>query len=254
MQAGTRYYIAVDGWDYEDGTDVGYIVLNYSYSPTLPKNEAPDWNLPTPGGPMLNSTNFDGKVMLVNFWATWCVPCIDEIPDLIEVHNKYERFGFAVIGISIDNAQMPGQPPSSLVGDFAANYAMDYPVVMTRPTWAAVENEFGNISAIPTTFLVDRENNIVRTVVGSRDQAFFEALVKPYLFDNIQLNVRHESGETVIEWPSLDGVVSGTQLEHISTLGQTWLPFGAEIIDDGTTASLRIPVSSSGFFRLRVTP
>ena len=204
-------------------------------------------------GTTVRSTNFAGGVRLVNFWATWCGPCIVEIPDLIEVQSKYERFGFSVIGISIDDPTTPGQPPRNLVENFAVQYGMNYPVVMTRPGGYLVEDQYGEVNAIPSTFLVDRNNNIVRTVVGSRDQAFFEALVKPYLFDNIGLSVRREGAETVIKWPSLAGAVSAHQLESAAEANGTWAASDAELTDDGTTTSMRISSNLRRFYRLRIT-
>jgi thiol-disulfide isomerase/thioredoxin len=253
VQSGTRYYIAVDGWDYEEGAEEGFIVLRYAFSETFPWRKAPSWNLPNIQGEMVNSTNFSGKLTLVNFWATWCGPCVAEIPDLMQLQSEYERFGFSVIGISVDNATSPGQPPRELVRNFADGMGMNYPVVMTRPTWSGVENQFGDISAIPTTFLVDRNNNIVRTVVGSRNKAFFESMVKPYLFDNIGLSVRREDAETVIEWPSLNGVAT-VQLESVSGLAHSWTESAATVTDDGVTASARISNAGGGFFRLRINP
>ena len=252
VQSGTRYYIVVDGWFYEDGTDEGYIVLRYAYTEKLPTKTAPAWNLPSPDGTMVSSTNFAGKLTLVNFWATWCGPCVDEIPDLIELHNEYERFGFAVIGISIDNGSS-GRPPSTLVGNFAANYGMNYPVVMTRPTWSGVEDQFGDLSFIPTTFLVNQNNEIVQTVVGARNNAFFEAMIRPYVFANIGLNVRQEGTETVIEWQSLAGAAT-VQVESVNGLGSAWTALNTPVADDGVTASVRIEGGTTGFYRLRINP
>ena len=252
VQSGTRYYIAVDGWPYDEGTEVGNIVLRYTYTLKFPTKPEPQWSLPSVDGTTVRSTNFASEVRLVNFWATWCGPCIVEIPDLIEVQSKYERFGFSVIGISIDDPTAPGQPPRNLVGNFAVQYGMNYPVVMTRPGGYLVESQYGEVNAIPTTFLVDRNNNIVRTVVGSRDQAFFEALVKPYLFDNIGLSVRREGAETVIEWPSLAGVVSA-ELESAAEANGNWATSDAELTDDGTTTSVRISSNLRRFYRLRIT-
>ena len=252
VQKGTRYYIAVDGWPYEEGVEEGNIHLSYVYTPKLPTKPEPQWTLPSVDGGTVTAGGFAGEVRLVNFWATWCGPCIVEIPDLIEVHNKYQRFGFSVIGISIDNATSPGQPPMDLVGNFVIQHGMNYPVVMTRPGFGEVESQYGSVAAIPTTFVVDRDNNIVRTVVGSRDQAFFEALVKPYLFNNVGLSVRREGVETVIEWPSLAGVV-GAQLESAPEANGTWAISETESTDDGITTTVRINSDQRRFYRLKIS-
>jgi thiol-disulfide isomerase/thioredoxin len=251
VQAGTRYYIAVDGWNYDTGADQGSIQLEYIFSLTLPTVPAPVWTLPNIDGSMLSSTDFTNKVTLVNIWATWCGPCRDEIPDLVELHSELERFGFSVIGISIDDPTTPGQAPLSLVANFAASYGMNYPVVMTRPSWFNVEVAYGNPSAIPTTFVVDRQNNIVREVVGSRNKTYFASLVKPYVFDNVGMTVRREGAETVLEWPSLGGAAT-VQLQTATQLNSTWTTLNSAVTDDGTTASVRFGNGNGGFYRLRI--
>jgi len=97
-----------------------------------------------------------GKVVLVNFWATWCGPCRAEIPDLIALQEKY-RDRLQVIGISQDEA------PPDLVRKFAADHRMNYPVVMSTPE---IERMFPGIAALPTSFIVDRESRIVQKHVG----------------------------------------------------------------------------------------
>lgn len=250
VQKGKRYYIAVDSYDDELGVQEGSIMLNYTLRDPY---KGPDWILPSIDGSMVNVTNFHGQLTLVNVWATWCGPCRDEIPDLVELQNEYERFGFSVVGIAIDNATSPGEPPTGLVGDFAANYGINYPVVMTRPDWSSVEDAYFNISAIPTTFIVDRNNNILWMFTGSRDKETFAEIIKPFLFDNIEMKVRQEGSEIVLEWPSLTPAATA-QAESVSSLGGNWSPIAADVWDDGTTSSVRLGSGATGFYRLKVTP
>ena len=97
-----------------------------------------------------------GKVVLVNFWATWCGPCRAEIPDLVALQEKY-RDQLQVIGISQDEV------PVDLVRRFAADHRMNYPVVMSTPE---IEKLFPGVNALPTSFIVDRESRIVQKHVG----------------------------------------------------------------------------------------
>ena len=102
-----------------------------------------------------------GKVVLVNFWATWCGPCRAEIPDLIALQEKY-RDRLQVIGISQDEA------PVEIVRRFVADHHMNYPVVMSSPD---IERLFPGIRALPTSFVVDRQSRIVQKHVGMLVQA-----------------------------------------------------------------------------------
>jgi thiol-disulfide isomerase/thioredoxin len=97
-----------------------------------------------------------GKVVLVNFWATWCGPCRAEIPDLVALQEKY-RDQLQVIGISQDEV------PVDLVRRFAVDHRMNYPVVMSTPE---IEKLFPGVNALPTSFIVDRESRIVQKHVG----------------------------------------------------------------------------------------
>ena len=97
-----------------------------------------------------------GKVLIVNFWATWCPPCRAEIPDLIALQDKY-RDQLQIIGVSQDEAGV------DVVRKFAAEQHMNYPVVMSTPE---IEKIFTGIYALPTSFIIDRESHIVQKHVG----------------------------------------------------------------------------------------
>jgi len=107
-------------------------------------------------GHSLSSASFRGKVVLINFWATWCPPCRAEIPDLIALQDKY-RDRLQIIGISQDEV------PPDVVKRFVADHGINYPVVMTSPE---IEKLFPGISALPTSFIVDRDARIVQKHVG----------------------------------------------------------------------------------------
>ena len=107
-------------------------------------------------GKPLSSADLRGKVVLVNFWATWCPPCRAEIPDLVALQAKYgDRL--QVIGVSQDEGSI------DVVRRFAAAQHMNYPIVMMTPD---LEKAFPGISALPTSFMVDRKGRIVQRHVG----------------------------------------------------------------------------------------
>ena len=115
-------------------------------------------------GRSMSSSEWHGKVTLVNFWATWCGPCREEIPHLVRLQEHYKD-ELQVIGISADE----GQP--SDVAVFARNMGVNYPIVMETPE---LNRQFPGVFALPTTFLLDREGRIVQTHVGLINPAVFE--------------------------------------------------------------------------------
>jgi thiol-disulfide isomerase/thioredoxin len=107
-------------------------------------------------GRPVSSDAFKGKVVIVNFWATWCPPCRAEIPDLVALQDKY-RDSLQIIGVSQDEA------PPEQVKRFALEHKMNYPVVMTTKE---IEELFPGIRALPTSFVIDRQGRLVQKHVG----------------------------------------------------------------------------------------
>ncbi len=91
---------------------------------TLGSSKAPVWELKDPNGKLVKSSDFDGKVVILDFWATWCPPCKAEIPGFIDLQKKYGEKGLVVVGVSVD------EQGSSVVKQFMKEFAMNYPVVM----------------------------------------------------------------------------------------------------------------------------
>jgi len=133
---------------------------------------APNFALKTADGKTVELKKLAGKVVVVNFWATWCGPCRAEIPDMMKVYEQQKGKGLEIVGIALDREGW------SKVTPFVEKMKMTYPVVMGD---ADVVNAFGGIEAIPATFLVDRKGNVVAHHVGSMSKADFEAMIKPYL-------------------------------------------------------------------------
>lgn len=110
-----------------------------------------DFELKDLSGKSVKLSDYRGKVVLVSFWATWCGPCQFEVPAFVELQRQYQRRGFEVIGISMDEGSQEE------VAEFARQYEINYPVVMgafARP------DGFGKVNALPTTFLIDRNGHV----------------------------------------------------------------------------------------------
>jgi peroxiredoxin len=137
---------------------------------TLPK--APGFALANLEGKEVKLNDFDKKVVIVDFWATWCGPCRREIPDFVELYDEYKDEGFEMVGISLDK----GGP--KVVMDFAKKYEVNYTMLMDD---GKVQNEYGPIQAIPTTFVLDQHHRIYKKYIGFRSKKTFEKDIKTLL-------------------------------------------------------------------------
>lgn len=130
---------------------------------------APDFSLPDLGGKSVTLSDFRGKVVLLNFWATWCPPCRREIPSLKRLYQLRKDREFEIVAVSVDKTS------SSQVASFAANYQMSFPVLV---------NPRGDVGqrywtrAIPSSFLVDKKGIIRWKVAGARDWDDAQTLAK----------------------------------------------------------------------------
>ena len=118
---------------------------------------APLFSLPDLDGAALNLADYKGKVVLLDFWATWCGPCRSEIPGFVDLQNRYRDQGFQVIGVSVDESAKP-------VRKFREQYRMNYPVAMCDRN---VRQLYGGLSGIPTTLLIGRDGRVYSKVVGA---------------------------------------------------------------------------------------
>ena len=107
-------------------------------------------------GKTVKSSVFDGKSLLVVFFATWCPPCVQEIPNLIQLHNDYKRDGFSVVAISVDQEK-------KVVQKMVDKKAINYPVMMADDS---VTRDFGGVYGIPTSFLVSNTGTVLKKYSG----------------------------------------------------------------------------------------
>jgi len=133
---------------------------------------APAWKLKDLDGGEVSSDQFKGKVVVVDFWATWCGPCIEEIPGYIALQKKYGPDGLVIVGVSMDR-----RGPAH-VKQFAQARGMNYTLVMGDE---AVVEAFGNFQAIPTTFLISRDGRILNQKTGAAPAEEYEKLVQAAL-------------------------------------------------------------------------
>jgi len=163
LLAGLAAYVYVAGKSRSCGictaiTDTVGLTSSPSATLTPPSGtEAVPWSGRTLDGTPLSAESLRGKVVLVDFWATWCPPCRKAIPDLVALQERFAARGLQVVGISLDEGA------SSKVASFARANNMNYPVMMgAESSWSA----FGRIEAIPTLFILNREGQVVGKHVG----------------------------------------------------------------------------------------
>jgi peroxiredoxin len=134
--------------------------------------KAPNFSLKTSDGKTIELKKLEGKVVVVNFWATWCPPCKSEIPGFLEVYKQYKAKGLEIVGISLDETGW------KVVKPFIEAYKITYPVVVGD---ANLARAYGGIEGIPASFVIDKKGNIVTRHVGYLDKASLENLVKGLL-------------------------------------------------------------------------
>ncbi len=134
-----------------------------------PQSMAPDFSAPDVAtGKVITLSGLKGKVVLVDFWATWCGPCRMAIPHLIELQKEFGTKGVQIVGVSLD------QKGPAVVKPFMKSWKMNYPTIMDADGQLA--SQWGGIRGIPSLFLVDKKGKIVQNFVGYQPK---EALLGP---------------------------------------------------------------------------
>jgi peroxiredoxin len=136
---------------------------------------APDFSLNDLSGELVNLSDFRGKVVLVDFWGTYCPPCMEAIPDLVKLRNQLHPAGFEIIGVACD----PGAEGKGKVAEVLKKLKITYPVVRVDDKTA----EAYAVNGLPALFLIDRQGNVLESYVGSPDHDALEARIRGLVED-----------------------------------------------------------------------
>ena len=133
---------------------------------------APDFTLQALDGKTVRLSEFKGKAVLVNFWATWCGPCKIETPWLVDFQNQYGGQGLQIVGVAMDDSG------KDEIARFAKDMGMNYPVLLGKET---VGEAYGGVPALPESFFVGRDGKIVDKIMGIEGKAQIETAIKKAL-------------------------------------------------------------------------
>jgi len=135
-------------------------------------NVAPDFTLQSLDGKTVRLSDYRGKGVLLNFWATWCGPCKIEMPWFVELQKQYGPEGLQILGVAMDDAS-PGE-----IAAFAKEMGVNYPVLIGKE---AVADAYGGVEGLPYTFYIDRNGKVVDKIIGLRSRSEIEDDVKAIL-------------------------------------------------------------------------
>jgi thiol-disulfide isomerase/thioredoxin len=159
-------------------------------------------------GEIVSTAQLHGKVVIVNFWATWCPPCQEEIPEMMELQKEFQG-KLQIIGVSMDDG------PAEGVKEFADKIGMNYPVVMGSD---ALSEEYGGIPALPTSFVVDPEGRVVQKHVGLYPKEVYDDEIRALLGMPVQAKIEtfEDTGQIFLKNAAL-----ATSMPGVSFAGLT---------------------------------
>lgn len=171
---------------------------------------APDFKLDGLDGKSLSLETFKGKVILLNFWATWCGPCRAEIPDLIDLQDKYKD-KLQIIGLLTDD-----DDDADAVQKFVKEFGINYPIAFATTD---LRIQYGGIPALPTSFVLNADGRVVQKHEGLRNPALYEAEIRALLgmpLDGIRVETFEDKGEIFIKHADRASQLPGVDLSKLT--------------------------------------
>jgi thiol-disulfide isomerase/thioredoxin len=194
---------------------------------------APDFKLTGLDGKPVTLAGSHGKVILLNFWATWCGPCRAEIPDLVELQNKYKD-RLQILGLVVDDDD------ADAIKEFVEKFSINYPVAIASD---AIRFQYGGIAALPTSFMLDAEGRIVQKHEGLRDPILYETEIRSLLglsIGNVKVETFEDTGQIFLKNAERASELPGVDLSKLSPEQKTVAlhKFNADTCTCGCTFTL----------------
>jgi len=170
---------------------------------------APDFKLTSLDGKPITLAGSKGKVTLLNFWATWCGPCRAEIPDLVDLQNKYKE-RLQILGLVVDDEDQDA------IKEFAEKFGINYPVAIAGDD---VRVQYGGIGALPTSFVLNAEGRIVQKHEGLRDPLLYETEIRSLLglpIGNIKVETFDDTGQIFLKNAERASELPGVDLSKLT--------------------------------------
>lgn len=137
-----------------------------------PAQKAANFVLPDLNNNLIQLSDFKGKVIILDFWATWCPPCTAELPHFKALYAEYYDQGLEIVGVALDKGG------AAVLKPFVQKNEIPYPILIGNNKVTAA---YGGIRGIPTTFVIDRQGRIIKKLVGYHEKEVFESLIKTLL-------------------------------------------------------------------------
>ena len=153
-------------------------MIAFSPASVLPQaGKAPEFELKDLNGRIVRLSDYKGKVVLINFWATWCPPCRAEMPDLVRLQREHRKRGLQIIGITYE-------PESKTrVSRFARSLKVNYPIILGSPQ---IKARFSSEETLPLTVVINRDGKVSDIIVGILLHEEFDEKIKPLLMKNVE--------------------------------------------------------------------
>ncbi len=137
------------------------VIRGQTFVPELAKvgDPAPEFTLATLQGPSVSLSDYRGKVVLLNFWATWCPPCIWEMPSMETIYQRFKGRQFEILAVSID------KKGEDVVRPFVADYGITFPILLDPDS--EVYKRYG-LTGVPESFIIDKDGTVLQKIIGAR--------------------------------------------------------------------------------------